>query len=968
MKFPVVPVVATLAAVLPVHAATLLFHAPLDGSPVAAVAAGRAEPLVAEGLEWAEGPLPGTKALRIGAPGGACLAYSAAGNLPRESGTVAFWTRRVWDFSAAEQPWRALFATPMPNGREKGRVGSGALWFWWYGSKLRADQSDAKDRYSLFNGIPPGDGWMHLAFTWRPGRTEIFVNGVRRRYLRDSDSPIRDAIAEAAAGSAVPDRSAIDRFFLGSVDGEEPADSLFSDLRIYDAPLAEEEIRELFEAARRQSAAIGRGDSASTSCGGVAPPRPSGHNPHLRAPLPGDAPGTIAPEALDLVAAVSSEELAEMAAQGNVAGAFRSIGAMRAGSLGGVPYVEAGLSKGDRFAVRLRLPAGHPLFLIEIDVPDDALRTQDMIVQPCRGGGDYALQVGLLLGGEYPNSGRMLTQKCLYWARTNDVALVAMTARDGAPAAVSAIRAYAVRDAALPASDNAGFAAGAPSPAESRHAALYYEDPALNLQFGLPAYIASTQAGFAEELSRLAAVMRFTGFDTLFYPGAWYQGLIDAGGYNPRSHAPHWREILYGAFDAGGLGFAPTINLNNIPWEPGEVTVESLSDGSLDSSPIAIHDTGKPNPGLWHNTPPNYNFFHPAVQAEIERIFDTLLEEGASHPSFRGVCLHLTKHCCLWWGSDKSGYNDYAIEAFCRDTGRNLPSGHPAFRATAETPGFLRGRAYAEWLRSDPALWNAWLQWRCDQVTAFYSRLAAKLAAAHPGAMLYVNNFVPPDLNRDDFDDPDFTRNAARGAGLDVSALEAAIPNLVVMQTAIPADYRWGYADHYFKFDDPACREEAVAFIRDHDSSPGFWTLLGETSRPWANQHDRYWESAIGARGDTLSCDWLAEHTWRVSTLNPAGDNALAHFTRPLRFHDTLGLSKGGFLVGTYGMEERLAPFALAFRSLPPAVLPELPCSTDLVKVRGGEWGGTNYLYAVNTGDAPAEVVLPEPYGKVTLA
>ncbi len=989
------------------QAANLLFHAPLDGSPVAAFAAGEPAPLVAEGLDWGDGPLPGTRALRMTGPesrlaGRAAepphgknpprLAYSAAGNLPRDSGTVALWTKREWNFSdGAEQPFRTLFATPMPHGIDKGRIGSGALWFWWQDSRLRADQSDSRDRYARCESLPLSGEWMHLAFTWRPGRVELFVNGERRRHLRDMDSPIRDALAEAEAARNPPDRSAIERFFVGCSDSTGPADSLIADLRIYDAPLAAEEVKWIFEETRdkRPATCDELADMRLTTCDS----RTDGS--HSRAPLPGEAPGTIDPSALELVAEVFPASCCEGEREAPHSQIFRSVGPLRVGELAtpdsrlsAHQYLEAGPRKCDRFAVRLRLPADVPLFLVEIDVPDDALRTEDLILQPCDGASDYAMQVGLLLGGEYPNSGRIITHRCLYWARTNDVALVAMTARDGAPAAVAAIRAYAVRDSALPFCPVPGTVCpvpgaeapvcpvpgaeapvcpvpGAEAPGLHRHAALYYEDPALNLQFGLPSSATSTPEGFAEELSRLAATMKFTGQDALFYPGAWYQGLIEAGGYNPRNHAPRWREILYNAFDREGLSFVPTINLNNIPWEPGAVTVESLTNGTLHPTPIAIHDTGKPNPGLWHNTPPNYNFFHPAVQAEIERIFDTLVSEGAAHPSFGGVCLHLTQHCCLWWGSDKSGYNDYAVEAFCRDRGLKPPA--PIARALeahpdAQAPSCAeRGRDYAEWLRSDPALWKSWIQWRCDQVTSFYARLAAKLAAAHPGAALYVNNFVPPDVKHPDFGDPGFIHDAARRAGLDVPALEAAAPNVVVMQTSVPADYRWGYVDRYFRFEDAASRASATNTVATLDATPGFWSLLGEASRPWAHQHDRYWESAIGARGDTLSCAWMKECAWRVSTLNPAGASALSHFTRPLRFHDALGLSKGGFLVGTYGMEAQLAPFLAAFRSLPPIVLPELPSSTELVKVRGGEWRGTNYLYAVNTGDTPAEVALQMP-------
>lgn len=988
-------------------AATLLFHAPFDGSPVAEAAVGNPAPLVAEGLDWGDGLLPGTKALRArstpsegvgptGGAGGAAprplrLAYSAAGNLPRESGTVALWTRRLRPVGApvSSEPWRCLFATPMPGGdRDKRRIGSGALWFWWHGARLRADQSDDKDRYAAFEGIDPADtNWMHLAFSWRPGRVELFVNGERRRILRDSDSPIRDALAEAAAAANSPDRSWIDRFFVGNLDGAEAADSLISDLRIYDDALAEEEVRGLFTNGNcHNGSQIANANAKAKEAAALSPSWPAlaeaATGRYERAPLPGETPGTIAPEALELVDEVRLSGFAEAAP----AASFRSVGHLRTSSLGGVKYLEAGTNKGDRFAVRLRLPADAPLCLIEIDVPDEALRTQDMIVQPCKGASDYALQVGLLLGGEYPNSGRMLTHRCLYWARTNDVALVAMTAREGAPAAVAAVRAYRVKGDALPSSlaERLGGVSHAESaevaeettrekttripPDRGRHVALYFEDPAMNFEFGLSSERTATPEGFADELARLSATMKFTGQDTLFYPGAWYQGLIEAGGYNPRRHAPRYREGIYERFDREGLRFVPTINLNNIPWEPGSVTAAALTNGSLHASPIAIHDTGKPNPGAWHNTPPNFNFLHPDVQREIGRVFNVLVAEGAGHPSFGGVCLHLTQHGCLWWGSDKSGYNDYCIAAFCRDTGRAPPLLASCREEEREAPYSrnLRGAAYAAWLRSDPERWKAWIQWRCDQATAFYATLAARLAAAHPGAKLHLNCFVPPDLNDPDFGKPGFTLASARRRGLDIPALEAAIPNLVVMQTSVPADFRWGYADRYFRFDSPERRAAAIDYIRALDASPDFWAPLGEAAHPWANLHDRYWESAIGKGGENLSCNWLDECTWRVSTLNPGGDQALRHIALPLRFHDALGLSKGGFLIGTYGMEAQLAPFLHAFRSLPPVVLPDLPGGTEAVKVRGGEWHGTNYLYAVNTGATNATVALPS--GPVTLA
>ncbi len=924
------------AAASPQAPARLTFAASLDGSAVAETAAGDPTPLVAKGLEWSPGRLPGTRALRMCAAGkqpnqSPVLAYSAAGNLPRDCGTVLLWTKREWDFHAPAQPWRTMFTTPMPNGAGPGRVGSGALWFWWWGYKLRADQSDARDRYRTWE-MPPLDGdWHQVAFTWCPGKTDVYFDGTLRSGVSDAWSPMREALNAVAT-----DRSGIDRFFVGCSDVTGPADSLIADLRIYDAPLAEDEVRMIFDETRGagQETDNNRPDKRP-AMGGIRIA-----NRHSRAPLPGEAAGTISPEALRLVSEWSASD------GGNCKSpeVFRSVGPLREGTLGGVAYLEAGASKGDRFAVRLALDPSCPLHLVEIDVPDDAERTEDLIIQPCGGNPDYAMQTGLLLGGEYRNSGKMLTHRVLYWSEAGDAALVAMTARPGAPAAVAAVRAYAVKDAALPSCP----APEAQVSGSRRHVALYYEDPALNLEFGLKARAVASDEGFAEETARLVATMRFAGADMLFYPGAWYQGLI-GGCYNPRNHAPGYRETIYDAFDAAGLGFVPTMNVNNMPVPDGLVTRESMTNGALHASPIAIHDTGRPNQGGWHNTPPNFNVFHPDVQLDAEKIFDALVTEGAPHPSFRGICLHLTKHCLLWWGDETSGYNDYAIEAFCRDTGRKPPyANEPA----ASRPA-LRGAAYATWLRGDSALWESWIQWRCDQVAAFYARLAARLAAVRPDARLYLNSFVPPDVNHPDFLRPDYLELANRRCGLDGPALTAAIPNLALMQTAVPADFRWMEGWRYSG--DNARVAAAREKQRRLDSEEGFWSLLRGAAFPCANQHDRYWESPIGRESTSLSCDWLRECPWRVSTLDPAGDDTLRHFLLPLRHADVLCLSKGGFLVGTLGMESRLAPFARAFKALPAVPMDEFFREGDVV-ARMGNVDGTLWGYVANTGENPAIV------------
>ena len=75
------------------------------------------------------------------------------------------------------------------------------------------------------------------------------------------------------------------------------------------------------------------------------------------------------------------------------------------------------------------------------------------------------------------------------------------------------------------------------------------------------------------------------------------------------------------------------------------------------------------------------------------REVEAFISQGAEHPSFKGVCFHVVPHNLLSWGCLESGYNDYAVMAFERDTGVKVP----VDRKAAD-----RGRLYAEWLKAHP--------------------------------------------------------------------------------------------------------------------------------------------------------------------------------------------------------------------------------------------------------------------------
>ena len=904
------------------HAARLMFHVPFDGSPVAAVAKGNARPQIVRGLEYAPG-VDG-QAVRLTAKAKSVLQYVLAGNVLPEKGSVSLWMKREWadagrDASGKER-WRTLFSFPQPCKD----FGSGALSLWWWAERLRIDITDYGHTHVFRNDVPPPDGkWEHVVFTWdeRAKEAKLYHNGRRYRQVSDNTGPMAAVISRKVGAPFTFDRPGFDRFFVGCLGDGRQFDGLVDDFRIYAEALSDAEVAALFsEHSQLAEPPQEKPDYAALFA-------KDGPNPHEGG------------ERLDLDFVVEYRFDAESMARYRREKRFRAVGDVTENSLGGVPYLEAGTNLNDRFAFMFDVDPSVPLYCFDFVYPDDAKRTCDLLVQfKAAHGDDYTLQVGYFTGDEYPNTGKMLTHRCLYWTTPGrgGLAMIAMTARAGVPAALAALRIHKVKDAKLP-----PLTVREPKPAGgwNRMFGMCWEDPAIGYDFGTGGHGAKEISAL---IDRTAAYMKYCGQNVFCYPGVWYKGLIGEN-YNPRGHAPDFLAAWYEKFDKEGLFFVPNVNANNMEIPAGLVTMDTMTNGALHASPVAIHDTGKPNWGGWHNSPPNFNFFHPDVQAQIERHIDALLGQGAAHPSFKGVCMYLTMHSMNWFGDIRSGYNDYAVRAFAKDRGLAIP---------IDERDPLRGRASAKWIRANAR--DAWVQWRCDQVTAFYARMAAKLRARRPDLKLWLNSFVQPDWNWPDFMEDGFMERQAREGGLDRVAL-AAIPNLILCQTQLPAFCR--KRDRRLFPND-----ETYAFNRVLQMKPSFFALVKDARFPWINQHDLYWENPVGKNKSLLNGDGLVETTWRVTTINPSGYHALRDFVLPLRFGDVLGMSKGGYLVGTYGMEEHLRAFAAAYRALPAVVMKQIGRKGNVV-LRQADYDGKSYFYLVNTDYAQAAVVLSVPDG-----
>ena len=886
----------------------LLFAASFDSGLDAETAGGEARPVRTNAVKR----VPGRRgmAVRFAQSAQSTLGWKAGGNIDPVRGTLAFWFRKGWKTADA---WRTLFFCPGADVR-----GGGTIDFWYLHDTLRLDRHDLDNwhEYILPEWIPPDGGeWNHYVFTWDETATKFYVNGLAvpnwaDAMRADDYSPLRAALADVVIHRFARRKHSFTNFYLGSkADGAYAQDGDFDELKIWSGAMTAAEVRRMAKAEGVQFDA-------------PPPPTPVGVNPY-EGPT-NAAPGTIANRRLVRTIRPASDALG--------AQQFASVGTTTRKTLGGVGYLEAGGRVNDRFAIRLELDAAKPIHLIEVDYPDDAVRTAEFLVQRSQNpAGDYTLQSGVFCGAELQTSNAIRTERYVYWTSAADATFIATTLRANEPAAVAEIRIYEVADGRLP-------AACPPSPSNAvrrRHFASYWEDPAFAQCFGGSG---DTPEALSETIDRFAAYMKFCGQDVLSFPACFYGGRIGEDGYNPRRLAPGYLEAFCRKFDAEGLSLVPSINQQVVPMDARIVTRAAMLDGSLHPTEIAILGTGKPNWGGWHGTPPNFNVAHPGVQQAFVDEVRRLAQEGRPHPSFKGVALHLAMVNPLWFGSIECGYNDYCVEAFEREKGVRVRGAGDARTAP------LRGKAYRDRIVSDPGLYAQWVDWRCGVVADFYARLAQTLTAVRSDLRLWINVVLdwPPEAAG--FGTEEHRLRTLREAGIDPGKIAARVPGAVLGLTGHPAVWRkWSEA----RCD--ACRlpESVRVQARDWSVSPSHFETIRGVATPWAHFHDIYWENAVGARrvgAEVLSNGWIDETSWRVSALHPCGAHVLAAFAAALAGSDAQVLSCGGYLVGTLGVEPELAAFMREYRQLPAVPFRDLPAPEGFV-LRTAEADGRRWYY-----------------------
>ncbi len=479
----------------------LMFHATFDGTTEPVFAQGEKKPVRDKNVTFEKG-IAGQAALFDRAHN-ATLAYSLAKNLNPECGAVSVWVKprrgtTPEEMANIQKTWRTIFTMPW---QESTRAGSGALWFWIYEGRLRMDTSDLLDSYTM-SSLPATDSWIHLVFNWDPISRHVYVNG-------KSAGGGGDSLNRAQPVNPLRyTRLDFNEFLVGNYNGR-PFEGLIDDLQIYSAPLSEEQVQKIRREYQNVSVVpsnqyffddqpvtlrgsienTGKSDEAVTIklldsnglpiegikgnitvMGGktteysISIPQPVAGLYKVQITTDGTECGSY------VVQVFQSKRIANKTAVAKRAVSawdkrlqlklletidplkiepdrIAVVGKLEEKELAGRKYIQTEGKAGQRFAIHLSPVTEDKLYCFEWDYPDDMKRTVDIVAQASNSNvsGQYELQIGYLTGDEYPATGEMKTQRCLYWAPDSDLSVIFMAARKGeGGAALAQLRVYEV--------------------------------------------------------------------------------------------------------------------------------------------------------------------------------------------------------------------------------------------------------------------------------------------------------------------------------------------------------------------------------------------------------------------------------------------------------------------------------------------------------------------------------------------
>jgi len=693
---------------------------------------------------------------------------------------------------------------------------------------------------------------------------------------------------------------------------------------------------------------------------------------------------------------------------------FFACGATRVVETSAGRYREADGKTSARFGYRFAIEhVGQPHVAV-IRYPDDRRRYMCIMDGTC-----YDLSTGVFTGWAQPIGGQMLELRQVFWPRWKDCSITFLTWGQGEPAAVASIEIYELDE--LPPLR----VPGDPGDGSRRELGIQYEDPC--------GTGASEGAKNRDEwIDRLVSYARHSGQNLLVYPLAWYHGPqfpsarepadgfdVVVGGdrkqYSRWTTQPaDWYAQLLKRFGQEGLAFQGSLTLlrlgsllkkmnanldaikggadtfNNMLWNnqvqasPQDWTLQYNARNYAAIVAGTIKTTGwayGEKPGGPYHAGPMFNPLHPTVQEAVIGLAQEIAERYARFPAFKGISFNLWHATILWFASLHSGYDDYTVALFQKETGIAVP-------VDAKSPERFAKRYEHLNFHCQPA----WVEWRCQKIRDLIRRIRDVVVAARPDLRVTLtlwDETTVPQLRgfasaATQLHARPTTAELYREGGLDFRLYEKE-PGIELDLGCGNSRDRGGHPPH--PADGINTPIESACMYRDHDflDAATLGAIAAQT-RPAAFIFNCWVESWgehkwFACEPDDAQAKELAvmdgkpaEGIFRINSLYPADgfwwDSQLRitpafpagpHFLEPYAHAvaelDALRVTRGGLFLDKAHSEE-LRRFAAAYRALPRRKFATVGGTTDPVAVRTLVHDGKRYFYLVNRDYYPVRVEL----------
>jgi len=615
-------------------------------------------------------------------------------------------------------------------------------------------------------------------------------------------------------------------------------------------------------------------------------------------------------------------------------------------------------------AFPLALPAAGLPYVVEVEFPSDVPQTLAVsLVEPNAAGkvGPIGLDSGFdVTPPLVPEAAQVRRHRLTIWPQTRAPYLLLVNRRDGAPAVFGKITVLAgpaeLPPLALPAGGTA-----------TRTLAAYYDKPLVAENFSATEAVDPPSGRnlddwvtFYEAGQRLVQVLEHGGYNALVLTAACEGSAIypsrlleptpkyDTGTFFESGQDPIRKdvlELLFRLCDRSGILLVPAVQFASpLPALEGIRLMEG-------AEALGLEPVGADGQSLLVRRPPrrgiggHYNPLDERVQRAMRAVVSELTERYCRHASFGGVAVQLGAEGYSLLPDESCSFDDATIARFVRDTQAPLPAAAAAGQpgAFAERDRYLRGRGA-----------RLWQEWRAGQLTRLYEGMQTEIAAARPGARLYLTTagllastrlrqVLRPSLSGEE--DP---VELLLQQGLAVGPLAASGVVLPRPQRIVP---------------------ESQGAIRDLERHLGTHEPLDAAFRRPERSAALHYHEPVPLRlpGFDAVSPFGPDRTRTllVSQIAPAGAAQRERFVRSLAALDAQLIIDGGWML-PLGQEAPLASLIKVFRRLP-----KEPFTTVVAAAgKGGElvvrtWAGDGktWFYVVNPHPWPvtAEIGLQLP-------